>query len=191
MRSIATHRSPNRPSPPARSPRPRPSRGGWNWRPQGSRRVDRNSHTTTLFINVPSFLHSFVPSFLRSFIPSLIHSFTHSLIHSFTHSFHHSFVPSFLSKPPTQQPIARACSSLLTAPHPRPLSPSFLRGEGGQSVEGCCHHLWSAMTCHRFGFQKVLRLFHASTPTASTLLGRVGSEPRRAAGEGLFSACVS
>ncbi len=55
---------------------------------------------------------------------------------------------------------------------------------------GSCHHLWSAMTCHRFGFQKVLRLFHASTPTASTLLGRVGSEPRRATGEGRFSAYV-
>jgi len=46
------------------------------------------------------------------------------------------------------------------------------------------------MTCHRFGFRKVLRLFHASNPTASTLLGRVGSEPRRATGEGRFSAYV-
>jgi hypothetical protein len=120
MRSIATHRSPNRPSPPARSPRPRPSRGGWNWRPQGSRRVDRNSHTTTLFINVPSFLHSFVPSFL--------HSFTHSLIHSIIPSFLHSFIPFQASNPTANRKGLFQSAHGPSPPSPLPFVP---QGRGG------------------------------------------------------------
>jgi hypothetical protein len=137
MRFIVTHRSPIRPSPPARSPRPRPSRGGWNWRPQGSRRVDRNSHTTTLFINVPSFLHSFIPSLI------------HSLIHSFTNSFTNSFLHSFPSLQPNSQPqgLVPVCSRPLT-PVPSPLRSSGARGDKSlKGVTRCERMLSSPLEC--------------------------------------------
>jgi hypothetical protein len=61
LRQRATRRSPNGPSPLTRNPRPRPSRGGWNWRPQGCERVDRDSDTETLFIDARSFPFNTIP----------------------------------------------------------------------------------------------------------------------------------
>jgi hypothetical protein len=125
MRFIVTHRSPIRPSPPARSPRPRPSRGGWNWRPQGSRRVDRNSHTTTLFINVPSFLHSF----------------THSLIHSFIPSFLHSFIPFQASNPTANRKGLFQSAHGPSPPSPLPFVPQ------GRGVTKCGRWLSPPLEC--------------------------------------------
>ena len=149
MRFIVTHRSPIRPSPPARSPRPRPSQGGWNWRPQGSRRVDRNSHTTTLFINVPSFLRSFVHSLTHSLIHSFIPSFHHSIIPSFHHSFIPSFLHSFPSLQPNSQPqgLVPVCSRPLT-PVPSPLRTSGARGDKSlKGVTRCERMLSSPLEC--------------------------------------------
>ena len=57
-------------------------------------------------------------------LPCLLPSFIHSLIPFFNH---------FLALTPTANRKGR--QQCAHAPHPRPLSPSFLRGEGGQSVK--------------------------------------------------------